>query len=162
MLTSDQDPSDRPGPTVETTRPAGGRWWLPVGTFVAGVAVGVVGLGLLSGSPAASTSTGQERSGSARTVPTTVPVTATARVNEACLRVINDAQAVYSVLSGTGQLEPDVDLQQVDDLVRRLEPLQPRLEQDLPACQVSIAEPPVTPGPVPPTGTPAPTPGPTR
>lgn len=159
MPSSDQDPSERPAPPTETPSRRAGRWWLPVTTFVAGVVVGVVGLGLVSTAPTASTSAGAGRAGSAQSDPATLPLTATAQVNEACLRVINDAQAVYSVLTGVGELDADVDLLQVDVLVRRLQPLQPRLEQDLPACEVSASAPPATTGPVPPPGT-EPPPGP--
>jgi hypothetical protein len=65
-----------------------------------------------------------------------VPVVAEARVNAACLAVINEAQDMYTVLSGLDQAITDVDMQQLDDIVRRLQPIQTRLGQDLQECEV--------------------------
>lgn len=175
MSSSDHDSADRPPIPAETpadTPRRAARWWLPTGTFVAGVLVGVLGLGLLSSGAGLPDAPATDRSGTGPGLPSDIPLAATAQVNEACLRVINDAQAVYSALSGVGDLDPDVDLQRIDDLVRRLQPVQPRLEQDLPACQVSTdasavpsAPAPSTPSPaapVPSDSTVGPTSGPTR
>ena len=65
-----------------------------------------------------------------------MPVVAEARVNAACLAVINEAQDMYTVLTGLGQAVTDVDLQQLDDIVRRLQPIEARLGQDLQRCEV--------------------------
>ena len=65
-----------------------------------------------------------------------MPVVAEARVNAACLAVINEAQDMYNVLTGLGQAVKDVDLAQLDDIVRRLQPIEARLGQDLQACEV--------------------------
>ena len=46
-----------------------------------------------------------------------VPVVAEARVNAACLRVINQAQDVYRIISGIDDAAADVDLQRLDDIV---------------------------------------------
>jgi hypothetical protein len=66
------------------------------------------------------------------------------------------AQDAYTVLTGLDEAVTDVDLQALDDIVRRLQPIEARLGRDLQACQVDtrvITEPtgPVTPQP---TGTP--------
>jgi hypothetical protein len=65
-----------------------------------------------------------------------VPVVTEARVNAACLRVINEAQDVYRIISGLGEAANDVDLQRLDDIVRRLQPIEPRLARDLQECRV--------------------------
>jgi hypothetical protein len=130
------------------------RWWLGVAAFVGGVLVGILIVGLLNvTTPDFLTQWPGE---AAPTAPAggsdadPVPVTAQARVNAACLRVINEAQDVAAVLSGVDDAVTDVDLQQLDDIVRRLQPLQPRLEQDLQACRVdtSIGTDPGTGGPM--------------
>jgi hypothetical protein len=65
-----------------------------------------------------------------------VPVAASAQVNAACLRVINDAQDVSTMLSEVGPAASAVNLQQLDDIVRRLQSIQPRLKRDLSDCRV--------------------------
>ena len=66
----------------------------------------------------------------------TVPVVAEARVNAACLAVINEAQDMYIILTGLDEAVTDVDLQALDDIVRRLQPIETRLGQDLQRCEV--------------------------
>jgi hypothetical protein len=116
------------------------RWWIAVLTFVVGVGVGVLAVGLLD------TSRPDFQPSSESAPPTTqptgvqsVPVAASAQVNAACLRVINEAQDVSSVLSEVGPAVTTVDLQQLDDIVRRLQSIQPRLERDLSDCRVETA-----------------------
>ena len=92
-----------------------------------------------------------------------MPVVAEARVNAACLAVINEAQDMYTVLTGLGQAVSDVDLQQLDDIVRRLQPIEARLGQDLQRCRVDtgvVTNP--TEGSASETSTPQPTPSGTR
>lgn len=143
------------------------RWWVGVLLFVGGLVMGILTVGLLSastpefGSAAAGPDGSPSASASTPSVsPGTVPIAAEARVNAACLRVINEAYDVYAVLTGLDEAVTDVDLKQLDDMVRRLQPIQPRLERDLQECQVdtSFSGYPTTPGPGTP-GSPAPTPG---
>lgn len=114
------------------------RWWVGLSIFIGGVLGGVLTVGLLNagtpefgaaGTPTATPTLDPPFDGS-------VPVTASARVNAACLRVINEAQDVYTILTGLDEAVTDVDLQQLDEIVRRLQPLEPRLERDLRDCQV--------------------------
>lgn len=144
---SSADPAPATGPATPAAPDAGGsrgpRWWVVAITFVGGVLVGVLGVSLLvattpdfgaaAGSPGAAGDPG---------VPTpsgraSVPVVAEARVNAACLRVINQAQDVYRIISGLDEAAKDVDLQRLDDIVRRLQPIEPRLARDLQACRVT-------------------------
>ncbi|MGH3338992.1 MAG: hypothetical protein ACRDPL_09215 [Propionibacteriaceae bacterium] len=113
------------------------RWWIAVLTFVAGVVVGVLIVGFLykstPDSPAAlsapptspSPADGQG-----------APAAASAQVNAACLRVINEAQDVAAILSEVGPAITAVNLQQLDDIVRRLQSIQTRLDEDLRDCKV--------------------------
>ena len=75
-------------------------------------------------------------------------------MNAACLRVINEAQDVSTVLTGVDDAVTDVDLQQLDDIVRQLQPLEQRLRRDLRDCRVDsgvvIGEDPGLPAPSPP------------
>ena len=113
------------------------RWWIAVLTFVAGVAVGVLTVGFLDAStpdlaavqsvPSASPSPAGSQS---------VPAAASARVNAACLRVINQAQDVATILSEVGPAISAMNLHQLDDIVRRLQSTQGRLDDDLRECHV--------------------------
>jgi hypothetical protein len=103
----------------------GSRWWIAALTFVAGVAIGVLIVGFLDSSTS-DFSVGQSE-----------PAAASAQVNAACLRVINHAQDVATILSEVGPAITAVNLQQLDDIVRRLQSIQTRLEVDLRDCKVN-------------------------
>lgn len=129
--------------TTPTGRPVTrrrSRWWIAAITFVLGIGIGVVLTGLLSSSTTSfvAASGPNVGSGSSPTAPDTVPMAAQAEVNQACLRVINEAQAVYVIISGVGEAAEEVDLQRLDDIVRRLQPIEPRLRQDLQDCTVDV------------------------
>ena len=141
-MTSSSEPRDRSteaAPRAQTRRL---RWWIAGITFVVGFVFGVLAVGLLSaGTPDFGTEGGPSAAASAQptlapTPGNTNPVVAEARVNAACLAVINEAQDMYTVLTGLGQAVTDVDLQQLDDIVRRLQPIEARLGQDLQKCEV--------------------------
>ena len=116
------------------------RWWLAVITFVVGVAVGVVTVGLLSSGvpnfPTASEPSATAPPTSAGSSSAGGSAGASAEVNAACLRVISEAQELYDILTGVGPAAADVDLQRLDDIVRQLQPIQPRLQRDLEDCNV--------------------------
>ena len=115
------------------------RWWIAVLTFVVGVGVGVLAVGLLDTSrPFQSASEGASPAAPPTGVQS-VPAAASAQVNAACLRVINEAQDVSIVLSEIGDAATPVDLQQLDDMIRRLQSIQPRLKRDLSDCRVETA-----------------------
>jgi hypothetical protein len=112
------------------------RWWIPVLTFVVGIAVGVLIVGLL-------TTTTPDFSAQQSSAPATPsppapppPSEAGARVNAACVRVINEAQDVATILSEVGPALSAVNLQQLDDIVRRLQSIQGRMDDDLRNCKV--------------------------
>ena len=126
-----QAPDDNAIPTRRRS-----RWWIPVLTFVAGIAVGVLIVGLLNTTtPDFST---QQSSAPATPSPAgpPPPSEAGARVNAACVRVINEAQDVATILSEVGPALSAVNLQQLDDIVRRLQSIQGRMDDDLRNCKV--------------------------
>lgn len=118
------------------------RRWVGLASFLGGVVVGVLLVGLLNVTtptflteqPGGAASGPGEQSN-----PGGVPVTAEARVNAACLRVINGAQDVSTILTGVDEAVTDVDLQQLDDIVRQLQPVEVRLREDLLACRVDTS-----------------------
>jgi hypothetical protein len=134
------------------------RWWIPALTFIVGVVVGVLTVGLL-GIRWPDFQSAQTSAPPATPSPTagqSVPVAGGAQVNAACVRVINDAQDVSIMLSEVGPAASTVNLQQLDDIVRRLQSIQPRLKRDLSDCQVErstggtpLAEPPTPQTPAP-------------
>ena len=138
-------------------------WWVLVAIFVGGVVVGVLLVGLLSAGTPDFVVANREAAASASPSPSaSVEVAAQARVNAACLRVINDAQDVYSALAGLGEAVDDVDFGAMDDIVRRLQPVEPRLARDLQDCEVIVEAGggPEAPGPDNPSSSPVvPTPG---
>ena len=99
------------------------RWWIPALTFILGGVVGVLTVGLLgiTWPDFLSTQTGAAPATPPPTAGQSVPVAASAQVNAACLRVINDAQDVSIMLSEVGPAATAVNLQQLDDIVRRLQ-----------------------------------------
>ncbi len=155
--------SEVTAPSVSGTHTRRLRWWVAAITFVGGVVVGILAVGLLSaGTPAFGSGApggGEAPTSSLAPGPGGVPVVAQAQVNAACLSVINEAQDTYTVLTDVGEAAAEVDLQQLDDIVRRLQPIEARLSQDLPNCQVdtsvqagptsSTAQQPTTPQPSP-------------
>lgn len=136
----DQSP-EQPVATLGSSAPARRpRWWVAVATFGAGVVVGILIVGLLSAStPGFLTEARSGGNTPAPGVPSgSVQVAVEAQVNAACLRVINEAQDVYGALTGLDDAVDAVDLQQLDDIARRLQPIQPRLARDLSDCEVRV------------------------
>lgn len=145
------------GEPADVRRRAAG-WWLAAGTFVIGVFVGGVVVGLAAGGssdavsrPAASSPAGPDPGVAAPAA------TGQVTVNGACLRAINDAQDTYAAIDDLAEAARTVNAARLDEVVRRLQPLQRRLQQDLAACRVTTRLPDgsVSSGPVP---TPTPTP----
>jgi hypothetical protein len=171
-VTNSSESSDRPTPAPTQAPPRAQtrrlRWWVAGITLVAGFVFGVIAVGLLSAGTPEFGAEGGPGAGTTQTTfaPTpggTMPVVAEARVNAACLSVINEAQDMYTVLTGLDQAVKDVDLQALDDIVRRLQPIEARLGQDLQNCEVEtdvVNEP--TGSTPPPSSTPQPSPSPTR
>jgi hypothetical protein len=140
-VTRSDQPGDRSTPSAAPAQTRRLRWWVAGITFVAGVVFGVIAVGLLNlGTPEFGSQAGPG-AGTAPASPApspggSVPVVAEARVNAACLGVINEAQDLHAVLTGLDDAVVDVDLQALDDIVRRLQPIETRLGRDLQRCEV--------------------------
>jgi hypothetical protein len=163
--------TDSKYPAEDATTQRRSRWWIAVLTFVAGVAVGVLVVGFLSKTtPDFSAAPSAPPTSPAPAGSQSVPAAASAQVNAACLRVINGAQDVATILSEVGPAITAVNLQQLDDIVRRLQSIQRRLDDNLRDCKVEAqvnSTPTAVPSPLSTVGpsaspTPLPTAGPTR
>lgn len=120
------------------------RWGLAAATFVVGLFVGGILVGLLSddrslppeGSvsaeplPSADGGSPAPRSGSA------AGGTAEVLVNDACLRAVNAAQDVFGTVEDLGEAAADLNAARLDEAIRRLQPLQTRLQENLTGCEV--------------------------
>ena len=129
------------GGSVLARRPATASW-LKIVLFVAGVVVGVLAVGLLdTRTPdfATSSGSGGRGVGGAATPGRNGGGGVEARVNAACLAVINDAQDVYGALTDLGPALDDNDLMALDEIVRRLQPVEPRLADDLRGCRIDTS-----------------------
>ena len=140
-MTSSDQPGDRSTRSAAPAQTRRLRWWVAGITFVVGFVFGVIAVGLLGlATPEFGAQAGPGAGTGATTPPPsaggTVPVVAEARVNAACLSVINQAQDLHAVLTGLDDAVTDVDLQALDDIVRRLQPIETRLGRDLQACEV--------------------------
>ena len=143
-------------PLPPTRRAAG--WWLAAGALVLGLLVGGIVVGLASGGSsdldAPVASAGATAPGT--TAPTPGDATAQVSVNASCLRALNAAQDTYTAINDLADAASTLNAARLDEIIRRLQPLQGRLQQDLRSCQVVTRLPDgsVSSGPVP---TPAPT-----
>ncbi|WP_324277669.1 hypothetical protein [Blastococcus brunescens] len=75
-------------------------------------------------------------------------------MNGACLGAFNAAEDAYGTMDELGQAAAALDAAQLDELVRRLQPLQRQLEADLAACRVTAIDDPPAEGSTPGTGSP--------
>jgi hypothetical protein len=140
-VTSSDEPGDQSAQPADPAQTRRLRWWVAGITFVVGFVFGIIAVGLLRlFTPEFGTQAGPGGGTAPPTLaPTpggTVPVVAEARVNAACLAVINEAQDMYVILTGLDEAVIDVDLQALDDIVRRLQPIEARLGRDLQRCDV--------------------------
>ncbi|WP_116451856.1 hypothetical protein [Blastococcus litoris] len=62
------------------------------------------------------------------------------QVNAPCLRAFNAAQDAYVAMDDLGQAAAALDAAQLDEVVRRLQPLQQQLETGLAACRVTAVD----------------------
>ncbi len=123
-----------------------GQWWLAAGALMIGIVVGAIAVGLLSeGSPSPSqlqaeaTSSAAGSAGSSIAVSETAASGATAEVivNDACLRAVNAAQNALSAFQDIGEAARNFNAAELDSIIRRLQPLQSGLLDDVNACKVT-------------------------
>jgi hypothetical protein len=144
----------QPVPRGPEDRPAGGRdrgWtrWLAAGTFVLGLVAGVLLVGLLGqDSPVATTAQATESGPVAGPTGPAEPPGGVA-VNEACLRAINAARDIAATVDDLGAAAAALDAAQLDEVIRRLQPLQDRLRASSAACEATGSVPATTGAPTP-------------
>ena len=145
----------RPAPRdQEDRRDRGWTRWLATGTFVLGLVTGVLLVGLLGQDPPVPTPA-QGAAGAGAAAPTAPgDPTGGLEVDPACLRALNAASDIAGTVDDLGAAAAALDAAQLDEVVRRLQPLQERLEVNTAACEATAS---VPTGTAPPTGTPTPT-----
>lgn len=139
-MTEKQD-SQPPGAGGQRRRAL--RWSVAAITFVVGLIVGGVLVGIVAGRstqvPEASGSGSASSSPATPSAPASSSAAASAQVevNQACLRSINAAQDVYQQLDALAQAAQKFDARRLDEVIRNLQPLEQRLRDSVPACQVT-------------------------
>jgi hypothetical protein len=137
-------------------RDRGWTRWLATGTFVLGLAAGVLLAGLLGQDPPVpTTAQGAPAAGAAAPTNSDEP-TGGLEVDPACLLALNAAQDVAGTVDDLGAAAAALDAAQLDEVVRRLQPLQERLEVNTAACD-AIASVPTGSAPATPTAPGSPT-----
>ena len=133
-----------PAPPPVTRRRRGGpfAWVLAGVAFVLGIGVGAVAIALLSedspGLPAAApTTVSVPPATSAASGTETAAVTAQITVNDACVRAINASQDAYQAITELGDAAKQFDIARLDAIVRRLQPIQTNLQNDIAACNIT-------------------------
>jgi hypothetical protein len=125
----DQDHAVRPGDRGWTR-------WLSAGSFVLGLLAGVLLVGLLGQDPPRAPTPGSATASAAGDPPaSTAEPTGRVEVNAACLRAINAAQDIAAVVEDLGTAAAALDAAQLDEAIRRLQPLQERLQENTAACE---------------------------
>jgi hypothetical protein len=130
--------SAQPGPGDRPDGPQDRGWtrWLAAGTFVLGLVAGTLLVGLLGQAPPV------PRPAEAASAPAAGP-TSTAGpgdrvgIDPACLRALNAAQDIAATADDLGAAAAALDAAQLDEVVRRLQPLQARLGESRAACEAS-------------------------
>jgi hypothetical protein len=119
------------------------RGWAVTVGFLGGLVVGAVLTGLLSsgaqlpadtggGTAAPETSAEAPRTDGGESAGATGEVT----INAACLRAINAAQDMVGVVEDLGEAISGFNAARLDEIVRRLQPLERRLDENAGDCEV--------------------------
>lgn len=120
------------------------RTWAVTAGFLAGLLVGAVVTGLLSqGAPLPSEIGGGTAAPERTADPSpdgagdgSAGATGQVAIDEACLRAINAAQDVVGVVEDLGEALSQFNPARLDEIVRRLQPLERRLRENAEACEV--------------------------
>lgn len=70
-------------------------------------------------------------------------------IGAGCVRALDQAQTVYAELQRLGSAAADLDFDQLDQLVRRLQAMRPTLQHNLEQCHATVHVPKQSPNPVP-------------
>ncbi|RZU34573.1 hypothetical protein [Blastococcus saxobsidens] len=132
------------------------RWWALTGVFLLGLVIGAVTIALLAGrapvpSSAAPGAAGTSDPGGPAAATPGLPagVTGELAVNAACLRAINAAQDTVDVVDDLAEGLAAMNAARLDEVVRRLQPLQERLQVNIEDCEVVGQVPSRSPGEAP-------------
>lgn len=117
------------------------RWRLAAATFVLGLVVGAVVVGLASDGSVqfAAGSTAAPATGTPPAGPGAPPsggASGRVVVDAACLRALNAAQDMYGAVDGLGRAIADFNVARLDEIVRQLQPIQGRLRDSIGSCHV--------------------------
>jgi hypothetical protein len=133
-------------PTTPRPRASGPfSWILAAVAFVLGIGAGAATVALLGGDsnrlPATVTTTASPGTNGAAAGTETADVTAQITVNEACVSALNAAQDAYLAIAELGDAARQFDVGRLDEIVRRLQPLQANLQSDIAACNITANAP---------------------
>lgn len=113
------------------------RWWGKAGAFLAGLLVGAVLVGLLS---EGSVVVAAPEPADVDVLPPGAAdeggITGQATLDADCLRAVNAAQDVAQLLDDLGEALAVLNAARLDEVVRRLQPLERRLQSSVEACEV--------------------------
>lgn len=135
-----RDADDGDGVSRKADR--GWTGWLATGAFVLGLVAGVLLLGLLGQDPpTAPVAQGAAPAPGPGASSGSGGETGRIEVNAACLRAINAAEDIAAAVEDLGSAAAVLDAAQLDEVVRRLQPLQDRLQENTAACEVTGSTP---------------------
>ncbi|MGY1984744.1 hypothetical protein ACI792_00790 [Blastococcus sp. SYSU DS0669] len=140
------------------------RWWGRTGAFLGGLVVGVVIAGLLSqGSVlvAAPVPTNPDAALPGADLGEESGATGQLTVDDDCLQAVNAAEDIAQLVDELGEAIAEFNAARLDEIVRRLQPLQRQLQNSIDTCEVGAGVPDgpsvaVPTGVAPPTGSAAP------
>lgn len=113
------------------------RWWGRAGAFLAGLLVGAVLVGLLSeGSVVVAAPAPRGVDVLPSGAPDEGGATGQVTLDVDCLRAVNAAQDVVRLVDDLGEALTVLNAARLDEVVRRLQPLQRRLQSSVDACEV--------------------------
>jgi hypothetical protein len=114
------------------------RWLLPAITFVVGVALGAVVIGVTgtgSGPTSSPTPPANSRPATTTGTPSASATAVTVTVPEPCLRLADDSRNVLALVDDAAAAARDLDASKLSGIVRQLQAAQSTLKDRAAACQ---------------------------
>jgi hypothetical protein len=129
----------QPGQEDRPDGPQDRGWtrWLAAGTFVLGLVVGALLVGLLGQAPPVPRSAQEAAPAPAAGPTSTAGPAGGVGIDPDCLRALNAAQDIAATVDDLGAAAAALDAARLDEVVRRLQPLQARLGESRAACEAS-------------------------